>query len=85
MNWLVKSVIWLFLPSHDRSIFWQSCRLAEMQVKEQDNTDYYGGTRHAIAYERIRTILVKNGYLKSDITGAVVHMAIALKYLQSIR
>jgi len=56
-----------------------------MQIKEQDDTEYYGGTKHAIAYERIRTILVKSGYQKSDITGAVIHMAIALRYLQSIR
>jgi hypothetical protein len=85
MNWLVKVAIWLFLPRHDKSIFWEACKLASMQIKEQDDTEYYGGTKHAIAYERIRTILVKNGYQKSDITGAVIHMAIALRYLQSIR
>lgn len=56
-----------------------------MQIEQQDETEYYGGTKHAIAYERIRTILVKSGYAKSDITGAVIHMAIALRYLQSIR
>ena len=85
MNWLVKAAIWLFLPRHDREIFLQSCKLASMQIEQQDDTEYYGGTKHAIAYERIRTILIKSGYAKSDITGAVIHMAIALRYLQSIR
>jgi len=85
MNWLVKVAIWLFLPRQDKGIFWEACKLASMQIKEQDDTEYYGGTKHAIAYERIRTILVKSGYQKSDITGAVIHMAIALRYLQSIR
>ena len=85
MNWLVKVAIWFFLPRHDKSIFLEACKLASMQIKEQEDTEYYGGTKHAIAYERIRTILVKSGYQKSDITGAVIHMAIALRYLQSIR
>lgn len=85
MNWLVKIAIWFFLPRHDRGIFLEACKLASMQIKEQEDTEYYGGTKHAIAYERIRTILVKSGYPKTDITGAVIHMAIALRYLQSIR
>ena len=85
MNWLVKTIIWLSLSWKDKNTFRDAYKLASEQISKQDDTEYYGGTKHAIAYERIRTILVKSGYPKTDITGAVIHMAIALRYLQSIR
>lgn len=83
MRWLVRVILWMSLKGIDRDIFWAACNLAIEQISDQDETGYYGGTKHAIAYERVRTILAKNGYDKAHITGAVVHLAIALKYLQS--
>lgn len=82
---LLRAIIWICLPRWDRQIFWEACGLAQRQVLEQGETGYYGGTKHAIAYERIRTILIKSGIRKEDITGAVIHLAVALRYLQSIR
>jgi len=84
-DFFARCVIWILLPGWDRQVFWEACKLAKRQVIEQDETDYYGGTKHAIAYERIRTILIKSGIRKEDITGAVIHLAVALKYLQNIR
>jgi len=83
MNWLVKSIIWLSLSGKDKKVFSGAYKLASEQISKQDDTEYYGGTKHAIAYERIRTILVKNGFEKSAITGATIHLAIALRYLHS--
>jgi len=84
-DFILRAVVWLALPSWDRQIFWEACKLASRQIEDQSETDYYGGTKHAIAYERIRTILIKMGYRKEDITGAAIHMAVAIRYLQSIR
>ena len=81
IDFIIRAFVWLSLKSWDRKIFWEACSLADRQITEQDDTAYYGGTKHAIAYERIRTILVKSGIKKEDITGAVIHLAIALKYL----
>ncbi len=41
----------------------------------------YGGTKHAIAYERIRSQLVRQGAQQEHVTGAVVHLAVAFRYL----
>lgn len=79
----LRILIWIILPKWDRSIFWEATTLAERQILDQTETSYYGGTKHAIVYERIRTILVKSGIAKDEITGAVIHLAICLKYLQS--
>lgn len=80
-NLLVRMVVWMLLPQWERGIFWEAYKIAKMQIDAQSETDYYGGTKHAIAYERIRTILIKMGYKPEDITGAVVHLAIAMRYL----
>jgi hypothetical protein len=82
-EFIVKALIWLSLRGWDRRIFWEAYTLASRQIGEQGDTAYYGGTKHAIAYERIRTILIKSGIKKEDITGAVIHLSIALRYLQS--
>lgn len=83
MNWLVKTIIWLSLSWKDKKTFRDAYKLASEQISNQDDTEYYGGTKHAIAYERIRTILVKQGFDKSAITGATIHLAISLRYLHS--
>jgi hypothetical protein len=82
-NFLLKLLVWLTMPAGDRILFWRAWRLADRQVFEQDRTQYYGGTKHAIAYERIRTQLVRQGTRPEDLTGAVVHVAVAFRYLLS--
>lgn len=80
-KFLIKLAVWLAMPAGDRILFWRAWRLAERQVFEQDRTQYYGGTKHAIAYERIRTQLVRQGAQQEHVTGAVVHLAVAFRYL----
>ena len=78
---LLKILIWLAMPAGDRILFWRAWRLADRQVFEQDRTQYYGGTKHAIAYERVRSQLVRQGTRPEHLTGAVVHLAVAFRYL----
>ena len=78
---LLKILIWLAMPAGDRILFWRAWRLADRQVFEQDRTQYYGGTKHAIAYERVRSQLVRQGASPEHLTGAVVHLAVAFRYL----
>ena len=77
----LKILIWLAMPAGDRILFWRAWRLADRQVFEQDRTQYYGGTKHAIAYERVRSQLVRQGTRPERLTGAVVHLAVAFRYL----
>lgn len=78
---LLKILIWLAMPAGDKILFWRAWRLADRQVFEQDRTQYYGGTKHAIAYERVRSQLVRQGARPEHLTGAVVHLAVAFRYL----
>lgn len=78
---LLKILIWLAMPAGDKILFWRAWRLADRQVFEQDRTQYYGGTKHAIAYERVRSQLVRQGTRPEHLTGAVVHLAVAFRYL----
>jgi hypothetical protein len=43
-------------------------------------TDHIGSARHLITYNRVRTALRRAGAIESSITGAVVHIAVALAY-----
>lgn len=78
---LLKLLIWLAMPAGDRILFWRAWRLADRQVFEQGKTQYYGGTKHVIAYERVRSQLVRQGTHAEHVTGAVVHLAVAFRYL----
>jgi len=78
---LLKILIWLAMPAGDKILFWRAWRLADRQVFEQGKTQYYGGTKHAIAYERVRSQLVRQGARPEHLTGAVVHLAVAFRYL----
>jgi hypothetical protein len=42
---------------------------------------YTGPTRTQIAYNKIRTDLVKKGWKDDNITGAVIYIAVSLAYL----
>jgi hypothetical protein len=64
---------------------WRTLRAAlklapDLCALEAD-TDHIGAARHLITYNRIRTALRRAGEPESAITGAVVHIAVALAYL----
>jgi hypothetical protein len=48
----------------------------------ESDTDHIGPAKHLITYNRIRTALRRAGEQNEAITGAIVHIAVALAYLR---
>jgi hypothetical protein len=62
--------LWLLLRSYPIS-----CRI----VKALNHGEYAGCVKNAIAYQKVRTALVKEAkYLDTQITGSVVYIALSL-------
>ncbi len=60
--------------------------LAKASVLSHSDSQYIGPVRMQIAYNEIRTAIVKSGiHAEKDITGAVVYLAISLAYLLNKR
>lgn len=56
--------------------------LAKDRVLAYSDSQYIGSVRMQIAYNEVRTSIVKSGIrADDDITGAVVYLAISLAYL----
>jgi len=56
--------------------------IAKARVLSHADNQYIGPVRMQIAYNEIRTAIVKSGIRKEkEITGAVVYLAISLAYL----
>jgi hypothetical protein len=56
--------------------------LAKAQVLAHSNSQYIGSVRTQIAYNVVRTAIVKSGLRADDeITGAVIYLTISLAYL----
>jgi len=56
--------------------------LAKACVLSHSDSQYIGSVRMQIAYNEVRTSIVKSGIrTDDDITGAVVYLAISLAYL----
>jgi hypothetical protein len=56
--------------------------LAKTSVLSHSDSQYIGSVRMQIAYNEVRTAIVKLGIRTDDnITGAVVYLAISLAYL----
>jgi len=56
--------------------------LAKACVLSHSDSQYIGSVRMQIAYNEVRTSIVKSGIrADDDITGAVVYLAISLAYL----
>jgi len=56
-------------------------RLAPELCAVEEGTDHIGAARHLITYNRVRTALRRAGHQESAITGAVVHIAVAMAYM----
>jgi len=65
--------IWLLIKAYP---------LAKACVLSHSDSQYIGSVRMQIAYNEVRTAIVKLGIRPEDeITGAVVYLAISLAYL----
>jgi hypothetical protein len=62
-------------------LLWQCYPIAKSRVLVHQESKYIGTVRMQIAYNEVRTELIRRGIKEDDITGAVVYLAISLAYL----
>jgi hypothetical protein len=63
-------------------LLWQCYPIAKARVLVHQESKYIGTVRMQIAYNEVRTEIVRRGIKAEDeITGAVVYLAISLAYL----
>jgi hypothetical protein len=55
--------------------------LAVSAEAKSSGIEYTGPTRTQIAYNKVRTQLVKKGWKDDNITGAIIYIAVSLAYL----
>ena len=61
------------------------CPVARRRVLKLSKEKYPGVVLTQIAYNEVRTELLKKGYKDDNITGAVIYIAVSLAYLTSVR
>jgi hypothetical protein len=67
-------------------LLWKCYPIAKGRVLAHQESKYLGTVRMQIAYNEVRTELVKaKNYAEENITGAVVYLAISLAYLLNVK
>ena len=82
MNWLTNFLFWgwarLFLGRKDWELLERSIKIAKQENSISAELGYDPRTKHLISYARVRKELGD----PTQLTGAIVHIAVALAYLE---
>lgn len=65
----------------DLRLFLRAYPVAKARVLAAHDTHYPGCVRTQLAYHETRTELTRRGMVDTDITGAVIYIAVGLAYL----
>lgn len=83
MNWLTNFLFWgwarLFLGRKDWELLERSIKIAKQENAISAELGYDPRTKHLISYARVRKELGD----PFELTGAIIHMAVAIAYLES--
>ena len=85
MNWLISFLFWawgrLFLGRLDWEILERAIAIAKKENQISSELGYDPRTKHLVSYARVRKELGD----PAQLTGAIVHIAVAIAYLESKR
>lgn len=83
MNWFTGFLFWawgrLFLGRLDWEILERAISVAKKENKESGETGYDARTKHLLSYAKVR----KSFGDPTQLTGAIIHLAVAIAYLES--
>ena len=83
MNWFTGFLFWawgrLFLGRLDWEILERAISVAKKENKESGETGYDARTKHLLSYAKVR----KSFGDQTQLTGAIIHIAVAVAYLES--
>ena len=85
MNWFTNLLFWgwarLFLGRKDWELLERSIKIAKQENAISAELGYDPRTKHLISYARVRKELGD----PAQLTGAIVHIAVAIAYLEGKR
>jgi len=81
--WLNNLSLRLLLTAKDYACFKEATKCAEDNNRLASGTKYIGAVKHLLSVNRSIKRMVEDGRDRDEVVGAVVHLAVSLKYLES--
>jgi len=80
---LTKLSLRLLLTAKDYACFKEAMKCADDNNRIASGTKYIGAVKHLLSVNRSIKRMVDDGRDRDEVVGAVVHLAVSLKYLES--
>ncbi len=81
--WLINLSLRLVMTRAEYTCFKEALKFAVENNNMVKETKYVGKVKHLLSVNRSIKRIVEDGRDRDDITDAVVHLAVALKYLEA--
>ena len=81
--WLTNLSLRFLLTAKDYACFKEAMKCAEDNNRLASGTKYIGAVKHLLSVNRSIKRMVEDGRDRDEVVGAVVHLAVSLKYLES--
>lgn len=81
--WLISLSLRLIMTRAEYACFQEALKFAVENNNMVKETKYVGKVKHLLSVNRSIKRIVDDGRDRDDITDAVVHLAVALKYLEA--
>jgi len=82
-SWMFRTGLRLLLTAKDYACFMEALKCAEDNNRLARGTRYIGAVKHLLSVNRSIKRMVADGRDRDEVVGAVVHLAVSLKYLES--
>lgn len=64
----------------DLALLWKAFRIARAKIHLDNVGNYRPDARHLIIYNQVRLDLCRAKHLEEELTGSVIHIAVAMAY-----
>ena len=81
--WLTNLSLRFLMTAREYACFKEALKFAVENNNMVKETKYVGKVKHLLSVNRSIKRIVEDGRDRDDITDAVVHLAVALKYLEA--
>jgi hypothetical protein len=82
-SWMLRTGLRFLLTAHDYTCFKEAWKCAEETNSRSVGLKYIGSVKHLLSVNRSIRKMVQDGRDRDEITAALVHLAVSLKYLES--
>jgi len=82
-TWLTNFSLRFLMTAKDYACFKEALKCAEDNNRIASGTKYIGAVKHLLSVNRSIKRMVDDGRDRDEVVGAVVHLAVSLKYLES--